>query len=150
MVGRLLGKGDLTEVKHLVKLACQFILGFQLLIAVVTWLAAATLANLMTSDQQVTDILHTHLTLVPFSLGALGVCMLMVSITNALGRSYTALTISALRLFAFFLPCLWLGAQIADLFGLFAGALIGNLLAGVVAYGMYRRTLAKLMANQLR
>ncbi|OOE88897.1 MATE family efflux transporter [Salinivibrio sharmensis] len=148
MVGRLLGKGDLTEVRHSVKLACQFILGFQLLIAVVTWLAAAPLADLMTSDQQVTDILYTHLTLVPFSLGALGVCMLMVSITNALGRSYIALTISALRLFAFFLPCLWLGAQIGELFGLFAGALIGNLLAGAVAYAMYRRTLAKLMAHQ--
>lgn len=148
MVGRLLGKGDLTEIRHLVKLACQFVLGFQLLIAVVTWFAADPLAQLMTSDQQVTDILHWHLTLVPFSLGALGVCMLMVSITNALGRSYTALTISALRLFAFFLPCLWLGAQMAELYGLFVGALVGNILAGAVAYGMYRRAMAKLMTRE--
>jgi Na+-driven multidrug efflux pump len=83
--------------------------------------------------------------LVPISLGSLGICMLMVSVSNALGKSYTALTISALRLFAFFLPCLWIGSELAGLKGIFIGVLIGNLLAGWSAWIMYRRALTKVI-----
>lgn len=119
MVGRLLGASKLEDIRKLVIIAVKFVLGFQLLIAAITWLSAKPLAALMTSEQHVTDILSWHLLIVPFSLGPLGICMLMVSISNALGKAYTALTISALRLFAFFLPCLWLGAQLGGLQGLF-------------------------------
>lgn len=139
MVGRLLGAGKLQEIRKLVRIACQFILGFQLIIAVVTYLLSGHLAALMTSDHSVESILHWHLIIVPISLGPLGICMLMVSVSNALAKSYTALTISALRLFVFFLPCLWVGAQVAALHGLFIGALLGNILAGFAAWAMYQR-----------
>lgn len=141
MVGRLLGAGQLQDIRKLVRVACQFILGFQLIIAVVTYLLSGHLAALMTSEQSVKSILHWHLMIVPISLGPLGICMLMVSVSNALAKSYTALTISALRLFVFFLPCLWVGAQIAALHGLFIGALVGNILAGLAAWAMYQRAL---------
>lgn len=141
MVGRLLGAGQLQDIRKLVRIACQFILGFQLIIAVVTYLLSGHLAALMTSEQSVESILHWHLMIVPISLGPLGICMLMVSVSNALAKSYTALTISALRLFVFFLPCLWVGAQIAALHGLFIGALVGNILAGLAAWSMYQRAL---------
>ncbi|CAM3001920.1 MATE family efflux transporter [Vibrio ordalii] len=141
MVGRLLGAGKLQDIRKLVRIACQFILGFQLIIAVVTYLLSGHLAALMTSEQSVESILHWHLMIVPISLWPLGICMLMVSVSNALAKSYTALTISALRLFVFFLPCLWVGAQIAALHGLFIGALVGNILAGLAAWAMYQRAL---------
>lgn len=141
MVGRLLGSRELQDIRKLVILACQFVLGFQLLIALLTWLFATPLAELMTSESSVTDILNWHLLIVPLSLGPLGICMLMVSISNALGKSYTALTISALRLFAFFLPCLWIGSQLLGLKGIFYGALLGNILAGISAWFMYQQAL---------
>lgn len=141
MVGRLLGASKLEDIRKLVIIAVKFILGFQLLIAAITWFSAEQLAALMTSEQQVTEILSWHLLIVPFSLGPLGICMLMVSISNALGKAYTALTISALRLFAFFLPCLWLGAQLGGLQGLFWGAFFGNILAGASAWFTYQRAL---------
>lgn len=141
MVGRLLGASKLEDIRKLVIIAVKFVLGFQLLIAAITWLSAKPLAALMTSEQHVTDILSWHLLIVPFSLGPLGICMLMVSISNALGKAYTALTISALRLFAFFLPCLWLGAQLGGLQGLFWGAFCGNILAGISAWFTYQQAL---------
>jgi putative MATE family efflux protein len=137
MVGKLLGAKNLEDIKKLVNIAVGYILGFQLLVAVITWLFATQLSSLMTSEDNVFQILNYHLILVPFSLGPLGVCMLMVSISNALGKAKTALTISTLRLFAFFLPCLWLGAQFGGIQGLFYGALIGNILAGLSAWFTY-------------
>ncbi|MGR5237080.1 MATE family efflux transporter [Vibrio alfacsensis] len=148
MVGRLLGAKNYADIQTLVSIAVKFILGFQLLIAVITFIAANPLALLMTSDVQVKNVLNMHLMIVPISLGSLGVCMLMVSICNALGKSYIALTISALRLFLFFLPCLWIGAQMGGIQGLLIGACIGNLFAGITAYLTYRKTIYQLSSTQ--
>lgn len=145
MVGRLLGAKQYDDIKKLTSIAIRFILLFQLVIAFITFWAADDLSNLMTSDQDVTHILHWHLTIVPLSLGSLGVCMLMVSLTNAIGRSYSALLISALRLFIFFLPCLWLGSQLGGIEGLFIGALLGNLLAGLNAWLLFRKTFQQMI-----
>ncbi len=144
MIGRLLGEGRLDDIRYVVLLACRFVLGFQLLVAIATFFAAAPLARLLTSEQIVSDILTWHLMLVPISLGSLGICMLMVSVSNALGKPYNALVISALRLFAFFLPCLWIGSELAGLKGIFIGVLVGNLLAGWCAWRFYQRALAQL------
>ncbi|MBD5772485.1 MATE family efflux transporter [Marinomonas colpomeniae] len=144
MVGRLLGAKNIAGIREVVSIACRFIIVSQLLIAVVTFAASGFLAELMTSEKTVSDILSWHLMLVPVSLGSLGVCMLMVSVSNALGKSYTGLTISALRLFAFFLPCLWIGSELAGLKGIFVGVLIGNLLAGLCAWYMYHSVIDRL------
>lgn len=149
MVGRLLGAKNYTDIQSLISIAVKFILGFQLLIAVITFIAADPLALLMTSDAEVTNVLEMHLMIVPISLGSLGVCMLMVSICNALGKSYTALTISALRLFLFFLPCLWIGAQMGGIKGLLIGACLGNIMAGIAAYITYRKTIHKLASAHI-
>ncbi|MFH4677421.1 MATE family efflux transporter [Vibrio diabolicus] len=148
MVGRLLGAKNYQDIQSLVSIAVKFILGFQLLIAAITFAVANPLALLMTSDVQVEQVLEMHLLIVPISLGSLGVCMLMVSLCNALGKSYTALTISALRLFVFFLPCLWVGAQMGGIRGLLLGACMGNILAGISAYLTYRQTIRKLAGAQ--
>ena len=55
-----------------------------------------------------------------------------------------ALLISTLRLFAWYLPMLWLGSQLGGLPGLMTGALIGNLLAGTSAYLLYRQGMTHL------
>ena len=144
MVGRLLGAKNYDDIQSLVSIAVKFILIFQLLIAVITFAVANPLALLMTSDIQVEQVLEMHLMIVPISLGSLGVCMLMVSVCNALGKSYTALTVSALRLFVFFLPCLWIGSQLGGIRGLLLGACLGNICAGIAAYLTYRRTIASL------
>lgn len=81
--------------------------------------------------------------LVPISLGSLGICMLMVSICNALVLPMRALVISGLRLFVCFLPLLWLGAKLAGLHGLFVGAMLGNFAAGIMAWVFYQQGIKK-------
>lgn len=143
MVGKLLGEKNIGDIRRLVIIAAKFVIGFQLLIAIITWFSADALASLMTSEDNVETILSWHLIILPISLGPLGICMLTVSINNALGKSYTALTISALRLFAFFLPCLWIGSHFGGLKEMFIGALVGNVLAGACAWFMYQRSLSQ-------
>ncbi|MCL9776677.1 MATE family efflux transporter [Vibrio methylphosphonaticus] len=149
MIGKLLGRKNITDIKKLVNIAVLYILGFQFVMAIMTFLLAKPLASLMTSEDQVYQILQYHLLLVPISLGPLGVCMLMVSISNALGKAKTALTISTLRLFAFFLPCLWIGSQLGGIEGLFYGALIGNTLAGLSAWLTYTVAIKQLERSLL-
>lgn len=141
MVGRLMGAKQLREIGQLVRIACGFILIFQLIVALLTFSASGWLSGLMTSDTEVGAILNWHLMIIPISLGSLGICMLMVSVCNALGKSYIALIISSLRLFAFFLPFLWVGSQLFGLKGIFVGAMLGNFLAGICAYSMYRHAI---------
>ncbi len=138
MIGKLFGSQNFSDIHRLIKIAVVYILGFQAVVGLITYLTASPLAEVMTSESNVEYILRYHLSLVPFSLGPLGVCMLMVSTTNALGKPMSALTISALRLFVFFLPCLWLGAQWFGIEGIFVGAFIGNIAAGVTAWLLYR------------
>jgi Na+-driven multidrug efflux pump len=109
------------------------------------WLVPAGLVSrLLSEDLTVAALLHDYLLRVPLSYGGLGVCMLMVSVCNALGFPMQALVISVLRLFVCFLPALWLGAQLAGLSGLFSGASIGNLAAGLAAWLLYRRVMSRL------
>lgn len=143
-VSRLLGQRKIADIRALVHCAVIFVLGFQLLIALITFAIAPLLTHVMTSAETVAQILHNYLLIVPFSFGLLGTCMIMVSVANALGKSYVALIISILRLFVFYLPCLWVGAYLGELYGAFFGALVGNLLAGIAAYAIYVKTLNKL------
>ncbi|HCW90079.1 MAG TPA: MATE family efflux transporter, partial [Marinobacter sp.] len=144
MIGRLLGAGELGQIQRLVGIAVRFILGWQLFIGLV-WLASTGLVSrIFTQDPQVAPVVADYLVRVPLSYGPLGICMLMVSTCNALGMSLRALLISTLRLFACYLPMLWVGSQLGGLTGLMTGALAGNLLAGTMAWLVYRRGMRRL------
>ena len=144
MVGRLLGAGEIETIRKLVRIAVRFIVIWQLAIGLI-WLAASgVVANLFTRDANVQQILVDYLLRVPLSYSGLGVCILMVSVNNALGLPMRALLISTLRLFAWYLPMLWLGSRLGGLPGLMTGALVGNLLAGTSAYLLYRQGMAHL------
>ncbi|WP_420194783.1 MATE family efflux transporter [Marinobacter sp. GH_1] len=144
MIGRMLGAGELDNIRKLVRIAVRFVVVWQLVLGLV-WLAASGLVStLFSRDADVQDILLSYLLRVPLSYSGLGVCMLMVSINNALGLPMRALLISTLRLFACYLPLLWLGAQVSGLTGLMSGALVGNLFAGLMAYSLYRQGMTRL------
>ncbi|WP_443147337.1 MATE family efflux transporter [Photobacterium sp. MCCC 1A19761] len=147
MVGRMLGAKEIDKIKALVGIAVKFVLIWQLVIATILLVTSPVLTALLTSEASVSDILSIHLTWVPISLGPLGVCMLMVSICNALVLPMRALLISGLRLFVCFLPLLWLGAQLAGIQGLFLGAMLGNIAAGLTAWVLYHQGIRKASAK---
>ncbi|MCP4064123.1 MAG: MATE family efflux transporter, partial [Gammaproteobacteria bacterium] len=147
MIGRLLGAGDIEQIRKLVRLAVRFVVVWQLAIGL-TWVVASGLVSeLFSSDSDVQKVLAGYLVRVPLSYSGLGVCMLMVSVCNALGLAMRALLVSTLRLFLCFLPLLWIGSQINGVYGLMSGALVGNLFAGAMAYSFYRAGMTRLKAE---
>ena len=144
MVGRLLGSQQLERVHSLVVIAIRFVIGLQIVVGLF-WMASRWLiAPALAPDAQTEIYLMSYMLWVPISYAALGVCMLMVSVCNALGMPMRAVLISTLRLFICYLPALWLGALLADMRGLYIGVLVGNVAAGLLSWQLYRHGLRNL------
>ncbi|MED5296107.1 MAG: MATE family efflux transporter [Pseudomonadota bacterium] len=143
-LGRCYGAGDWSQVHRLMRLALKVVVGWQLALGIVLALAAPWLAGMLAGTEDVSQSLATLMHFMPPSYAALGVCMLVVSAGNALGWPMRAMLLSAARLFVCYLPCLWLGViLIGGVSGLGMGAALGNLLAGLAAYLLLRRTLSR-------
>jgi len=143
MIGRLRGQGDFETIHRLVKIAVSFVLVWQFVVAIFWLLTSDGLGALLTNDVVIMSVLKDYLWRVPFGYGPLGVCMVMVSVSSAIGMPMRSLTVSVLRLFACYLPMLWIGSQVGGLDGLFTGAMIGNCAAGVMGWVVYKNSLAK-------
>ncbi len=146
-LGRCYGGNDWDTVRRLMRVAAAMVIGWQVLLGLVMALLAAPLASLLVESAPVQAYLTLLIRWLPPSFGLLGVCMLVVSASNALGWPMRAMLISFLRLFLCYLPLLWLGYQLGDFGGLALGAAFGNLLAGVMAWGFYQQALGKAVDN---
>jgi len=147
MIGKLKGSGDLAQIDQLVKMAALFIIVWQLVIAMILFVIAKPISTLLTNDTGVINILQDYFWFMPLSYMSLGVCMIMVSACNAIGMPAQALVISLLRLFACYLPLLWIGSQVSGITGLFIGASLGNFAAGVMSWFVYKKNMSKLQLS---
>ncbi len=143
-LGRCYGAGRWQEVRRLMNLVARVVIVWQLILGVIVTLLASPLANVLVGSSDVAEAL---VLLVPWMLPSyafLGICMLVVSAANALGWPLRATLLSFIRLFVCFLPAVWIGAQMDGLRGVAIGAAIGNLLAGIVAWRLYRQAIGSL------
>ncbi|MDR5866997.1 MATE family efflux transporter [Halomonas koreensis] len=148
-LGRCYGAGDWPQVHRLMRLALRVAVAWQLALGLCLALAAPWLAGVLAGTGEVRADLAVLLRWLPPSYAALGVCMLVVSAGNALGWPLRSMLLSAARLFVCYLPCLAAGAWLGGLPGLAAGAASGNLLAGLGAWALLRRTLASPRRNAI-
>ncbi|MCG8393877.1 MAG: MATE family efflux transporter [Pseudomonadales bacterium] len=140
-LGRCYGSNDWHTVQRLMKVGVTMVVGWQVLLGLVLAVLAGPLAAVLVETAPVQAYLTVLIRWLPPSYGLLGVCMLVVSASNALGWPMRAMLISFLRLFLCYLPLLWLGFKLGGFGGLALGAAFGNLMAGVMAWGMYRQAL---------
>lgn len=147
IVGYLKGRGELKQIMSVVKLACGFVIGVQILLAVIIYALANPLAHALSENSAIVLNLIDYFAFVPLSYAALGVCMITVSVCNALGFPTTALFISILRLFLCYLPLLWLGSHFYGLTGLFFGMACGNTLSGIVGWQLFKQQYKRLTTH---
>ncbi|MGQ7263637.1 MATE family efflux transporter [Vreelandella sp. V005] len=142
-LGRCYGAGDWGQIQQLMRLATKVALVWQLGLGVILALGAPWLSMALAGNPDVQSELTLLIRFLLPSYAALGVCMLVVSAGNALGWPLRAMLLSSARLFICYLPCLWLGSQFFGWWGLAAGAAIGNVLAGFLAWQVMRRILSR-------
>lgn len=142
-LGRCYGAGDWEQIHQLMGLAIKVALVWQLGLGIVLAMSAPWLAMALAGNPDVQSELTLLIRFLLPSYAALGVCMLVVSAGNALGWPLRAMLLSSARLFVCYLPCLWLGSQFFGWWGVAAGAAVGNLLAGLMAWQVMRRILSR-------
>jgi len=143
IIGRNYGAGQFDRIAQVTRLTLKFVMLWQFCIALGGIIFSHPLSRLMASNDAVAEILQLYLAAVPISYGPLGVCMIAVSICNAMNAPLRALNISFLRLFICYLPFVWAGALLGDMQGLIIGATVGNSLAGIMAWRAYQSCIKK-------
>lgn len=142
-LGRCYGAGDWGQIQQLMRLAIKVALVWQLGLGVILAMGAPWLSMALAGNPDVQSELTLLIRFLLPSYAALGICMLVVSAGNALGWPLRAMLLSSARLFICYLPCLWLGSQFFGWWGLAAGAAVGNVLAGFLAWQVMRRILSR-------
>ena len=126
------GAGRFERVCLGLKQSLRFVLVWQLSLYALVALAAPWIAAIFTSDEQVRSIITTVLRILPASYAFQGMVVLAASSFNALHAPRNGLITSLMRFFVFYVPLALLGNMLGGITGLFLGAALGNVLAGLV------------------
>lgn len=143
-IGQNLGAEKPDRIITALKLSFKFVVIFQLVTYALLAVLSSTIASLFSNDPAVQETIVWFLLIVPISYGLSGVVMLINVSMNVLGKPKIALYINLIRLAIFYFPLAYLGAQIYEIKGLFAGIALGNALAFCLAFILLKRVLREL------
>ena len=133
---------DLHErVEAAYKLTLKFILGWQLIVYVVLWLLSDWIAAIFANEHEVAQLITLFLAIVPLGYGMQGVIILTNSSFNAMHMPMTALVLSIIRLFVFFVPVSYVGSLLFDIPGLFWGNVVANIIMALISFISFKRAL---------
>ncbi len=130
--------------KQCIKFVMVWQFGVYLLLVMVAGYIAYAFGK---DDPAVMDVIKLFIYILPLGYGLQGIIILSNSSFNAIHKPLTALVLSIIRLFIFYLPFAWVGSYYYGLEGLFIGALIGNVFTAVIAYIWFTRTIETSMEN---
>lgn len=141
-IGQNLGAGKPERVYSAMMGCLKFSLLFQALVYALLLAAAPAIAATFSDNAEVNRVIRLFLMILPLTYGAHSVVILVMVSLNVLRRPRTALVTTSVRLLCLYLPLAYLGSVWWGVIGIFIGAAIGNIIAGVVAYGIIKRVLA--------
>lgn len=141
LVSQNYGAGRIDRVGQAYRLATRFILGWQLLVYVALALSAGLVAATFSDEPDVIATIKLFIWIMPLGYGLQGIIILTNSSLNALHRPLTALYLSVMRFFIFYVPLAYVGSLYFGLIGFFAGAVCGNLLMSAISWRAFNRAL---------
>lgn len=142
IISQNVGANRYSRVEGAYRLTLKFVLLWQLMIFVVLWFLSHWIGPLFGEDPKVGSLITLFLMIVPLGYGLQGVVILTNSSLNAMHRPVSALILSIIRLFVFYVPVSYLASLFYDLPGLFAGVVGANLLMASVSYIYFNRVLS--------
>jgi putative MATE family efflux protein len=149
LISQNFGAAKIHRVKQAYAMSVKFVLYWQAAVFVVMWLVSPFVASAFTDDQQVAALIQLFLTIVPLGYGLQGIIILTNSSFNAMHKPMSALGLSVIRLFVFFVPISYLGSLIYQLEGMFWGGVVANLLMASVSFLWFKRTVQGNVATAL-
>lgn len=135
------GAGRIDRVKEGYMLCMRFVMLWQFGIFLLLWFASPLIAMAFAEEQRVADLIQLFLMIVPLGYGLQGIIILTNSSFNAMHKPMSALLLSLLRLFVFFVPISYLGSRLYALPGMFMAGILANLLTALVAFLWFKRLL---------
>jgi len=149
LIGKSYGAKDFSHIGDLLKLSIKIIVVWQLCVAALLFAFSPTLSHLLTGNEGIAGTVQLYISIIPFSYAFLGICMVLVSASNAISQAMQGLRISFARLFLCYLPCLVIGSSMGGLNGLMWGASIGNIAAGLMAMILFKKAYAQAVARSV-
>lgn len=147
-ISQNMGAKKFDRVKAAYWLIAKFVIAWQLLICLVLWLCSGLVAAMFAKEQEVAELIQLFLLIVPLGYGLQGIVILTNSSLNAIHLPISALVLSMIRLFVFFVPITIVMSMVFDIKGIFIGAVIANLLMATVSMFWFRRSLRKVEHDQ--
>lgn len=144
-VGQNFSAGQHERVWQGLSIAVRFILLWQILIWLVLWAVSPYLATIFSQDPIVLDKIVSYLMIMPVGYAGMGIVLCANSALNALQKTSVSMLLNLVRLSIFYVPLAWVGAQYYGFEGLLLGASAGNLIAGVIVWGLIKKAQDKQM-----
>ncbi len=138
LISQNYGAGRIDRVEEAYKMAIRFIIGWQMLVYVLLALGASLIANVFSNDPAVISTIRIFVWILPIGYGMQGIIILTNSSLNAMHRPMSALYLSAMRFFIFYVPLAYIGSLFFGLAGFFAGAVCGNFLMALISWRSFR------------
>ncbi|WP_284217545.1 MATE family efflux transporter [Agaribacter marinus] len=137
------GANKWARIEEAYLLCMKVVMAWQFFVYVLMVVCASALAGVFADEEIVQDYIKLFLFIVPLGYGFQGIVILTNSSFNAMHLPMSALILSVIRLFACFIPIVYLGSNLFGLFGLFWGCVIANLITAVISYMWFKRLLIK-------
>lgn len=133
------GAGQLRRVESAYKVAIKFILIWQVFIYAVLIMSAQIIASVFSNEPEVIELIKLFIWILPLGYGLQGIVILTNSSFNALHKPIIALKLSIVRLFICYLPLAYAGSLLYGITGFFIGAVLGNLVMGLISYRLFTK-----------
>jgi Na+-driven multidrug efflux pump len=146
-ISQNLGAGKIDRVICAFKTSLKFVMIWQFVVYVVLLLTAGLIAKGFSDDQGVIELIKLFIWILPLGYGLQGVIILSNSSFNALHLPMSALVMSVIRLFVFYVPFAYIGSKVAGIEGMFVGALLGNFFTALISYRWFMRQVGELTDN---
>ena len=142
LISQNYGAGRVDRIEEAYHLSTRFVMAWQMLVYVLLAAAAPLIAGIFSDDPDVIAGIKLFIWIMPLGYGLQGVIILSNSSLNALHRPLSALYLSFMRFFVFYVPLAYVGSLYFGLFGFFGGAVCGNFLMALISWRTFNRAIS--------
>lgn len=126
VVGQSWGKGDTARAGQTMQAASIFCIGYGVVLGIVLFFFAGTLAEFMTAASDAADYTRQYLQVVGASLFGYGIVLSANAALTARSKASWALAISIVRIGVLYVPLAWVGVTLFGYTGILIAAIVAN------------------------